>query len=326
MEEKSVWKAFHAGLDNPALASELTLEPLPPRTRLELQAEPASFRQHITRLRSARAAQQRPSLRAAGVSERIQPADVPVRRGSRRSFRSLQLSLGLEAPLHAEPFGHDRNGKPIVQLGLTFAGTQQDSSALLQEPPLPPLLPASPAEWLAPQGPVWGDVVHFTLHEAIRATAPETLPLVARNALLLAGTPTDAQGEPLWLDELLALVNALQQSELWQRARAAPRLLLEVPFELQLAAQEWQALSGDVDTGLPEVLSGRIDLAFQEADGWVIADYKTDVAEPRVLRARAETYRKQVDLYAACWQRLVNNTVKERRLVFTAPDTADHVW
>jgi ATP-dependent helicase/nuclease subunit A len=118
----------------------------------------------------------------------------------------------------------------------------------------------------------------------------------------------------------------MQQSELWQRARAAPRLLLEVPFELQLTAHEWKALSGDAAANLPEILSGRIDLAFQEEDGWVIADYKTDLADPPILRARTETYRKQIDIYAACWQRLVNSTVKERRLVFTAPGSTDIIW
>jgi hypothetical protein len=31
-----------------------------------------------------------------------------------------------------------------------------------------------------------------------------------------------------------------------------------------------------IETGLPQIVSGAIDLVFQEPEGWVIADYKTD--------------------------------------------------
>jgi ATP-dependent helicase/nuclease subunit A len=112
---------------------------------------------------------------------------------------------------------------------------------------------------------------------------------------------------------------------LWQRAPAA-RVLYEIPFELQVNAEEWTRLSGAGNAALPELLIGRIDLAFEEADGWVIADYKTDVADAKVLKSRTEQYRRQVDVYAACWTRITGARVKERRLVFTAPGAEDVVW
>jgi ATP-dependent helicase/nuclease subunit A len=136
----------------------------------------------------------------------------------------------------------------------------------------------------------------------------------------------DAHGEPIWLGELIALVQAMRASELWQRAHAARRVLYEIPFELQVTPEEWTRLSGASNAALPELLIGRIDLAFEEPDGWVIADYKTDVAEPKVLKARTEHYRRQVDVYAACWTRITGTSVKEKRLVFTAPGAEDVVW
>ncbi len=66
------------------------------------------------------------------------------------------------------------------------------------------------------------------------------------------------------------------------------------------------------------VLEGVIDLAFREGDGWVIADYKTDVGTDPHFGAREEAYRKQVDLYAQAWQHLTGEPVKERVLFFTS--------
>ncbi len=67
-----------------------------------------------------------------------------------------------------------------------------------------------------------------------------------------------------------------------------------------------------------QVLEGVVDLAFQEDDGWVIADYKTDVGTDPEFPARVESYRRQVDLYARAWTHVTGEPVKERVLFFTA--------
>ncbi|MDH3270987.1 MAG: UvrD-helicase domain-containing protein [Gemmatimonadota bacterium] len=66
------------------------------------------------------------------------------------------------------------------------------------------------------------------------------------------------------------------------------------------------------------VLEGVIDLVFKESDGWVIADYKTDVGTDPDFPAREQAYRRQVELYADAWRRLTGDPVKERVLFFTA--------
>ncbi len=66
------------------------------------------------------------------------------------------------------------------------------------------------------------------------------------------------------------------------------------------------------------ILEGVIDLAFKEDGGWVIADYKTDVGTDPDFPARADAYRRQVDLYAEAWSRLTGEPIKERVLFFTA--------
>jgi ATP-dependent exoDNAse (exonuclease V) beta subunit len=51
----------------------------------------------------------------------------------------------------------------------------------------------------------------------------------------------------------------------------------------------------------------------------VIADYKTDVFGSEEAREqRIVAYRRQVDLYALCWERLTGEPVVERQLYFTA--------
>jgi len=79
----------------------------------------------------------------------------------------------------------------------------------------------------------------------------------------------------------------------------------------------------DPTVGVPLILEGVVDLAFRERGGWVIADYKTDVGTDADFRARAEGYRRQVDLYARAWTRLTGEPVKERVLFYTAQGRTD---
>jgi ATP-dependent helicase/nuclease subunit A len=65
------------------------------------------------------------------------------------------------------------------------------------------------------------------------------------------------------------------------------------------------------------VLEGVIDLVFEEPDGWVVVDYKTDVGTDPRFEERVAGYRRQVDLYADAWGSLTGDPVKERVLFFT---------
>jgi hypothetical protein len=171
------------------------------------------------------------------------------------------------------------------------------------------------------------------------------------------GRPIDDHGEPVELDELSDLVRTVQASELWSRAMRAERVLVEVPFavpfwravspqpsggertsvrggerpQLDLfggsapppapdptSVTDDEAPAASDPQGPPTVLEGVIDLAFQEPDGWVIADYKTDVGSDPEFVARSASYRRQVDLYAEAWITLTGEPVKERVLFFTA--------
>ena len=54
------------------------------------------------------------------------------------------------------------------------------------------------------------------------------------------------------------------------------------------------------DAGHDRYVEGFVDLAFEEADGWVLADYKTDAVPAAAqggVRLLLERYRPQVDEY-----------------------------
>jgi ATP-dependent helicase/nuclease subunit A len=70
---------------------------------------------------------------------------------------------------------------------------------------------------------------------------------------------------------------------------------------------------------------GVIDLAFWEHDGWVIVDYKTDRAEPRLLPKLVKYYGPQVKNYADTWQTITGEAVHEVGLLFTRANRYERV-
>ena len=200
----------------------------------------------------------------------------------------------------------------------------------------------------------WGSAVHGgNLAAAASDPDPAGLRATCRDLLVENERPVDDHGEPMELAELLDLVSAVRSSELWQRAQRAERMLSEVPFAVPGPVDTARADTGDAPSraGRPqldlfsegssdegeettttpsdstdhtvEVLEGVIDLAFLEEDGWVIADYKTDVGTDPDFPRRRAGYRRQVDLYAEAWTRLTAAPVKERVLFFTAQDRVE---
>ena len=168
------------------------------------------------------------------------------------------------------------------------------------------------------RGYEWGSAVHGTLAAAAQGVEGKALELVARALLVEHERPLDEHGSPAELGELMSLVAGVRDSELWRRAEQADMRQPEVPFaverpEAPLAPPRSTAGDGTV----PRFIEGVIDLAFREADGWVIVDYKTDVGDDPDFARRRRAYRRQVDLYAECWETVTGEPVKERVLLFT---------
>jgi len=207
-------------------------------------------------------------------------------------------------------------------------------------------------EWAKGGLGLWGSEVHVML-KALAGSWPgtgetagasvagrERLERMARDVLAAAGrNPADAGA-------LAAHVADIVRSSFWSRAMRAGRKLYEVPFSVKVGPGEAEyggllAAIGPVPAaggrpvaaaeGAPVFLSGAIDLVFKEADGWVIADYKTDRLPAALKDAETEDrekalavlvdhYRPQVELYTRFWARITAENVKESGLYFTALD------
>ncbi|HEX6309445.1 MAG TPA: UvrD-helicase domain-containing protein [Longimicrobiales bacterium] len=172
----------------------------------------------------------------------------------------------------------------------------------------------------AARGTEWGTAVHDALQAAARGLERAGLRLACRN-VLIAHDRIGADGEPPELDELIAVVQAVLASDVWGRARRARRMLVEVPFAVGFAADEYAGITAvpavPEGPGL-ELVDGRIDLVFEEPDGWVIVDYKSDAAGERIPADVMRRYRGQLALYAAAWERITGGAVKETALFFTS--------
>lgn len=119
--------------------------------------------------------------------------------------------------------------------------------------------------------------------------------------------------------ELVRAADAVRSSPLWSRARRARRRLVEVPFAAEVPRERVGRDEG------PErvVLSGAIDLAFEEEDGWVLVDYKSDTLTPANRDALIAFYREQVLTYRRQWQDLTGRPTRAGLFFVHAGET---VW
>ncbi len=104
--------------------------------------------------------------------------------------------------------------------------------------------------------------------------------------------------------DLAEMVAAIWSSSLWARAVSARRIFRELPFVMR-----WE----DENT----LVRGVMDLVFEEADGWVIVDYKSDALGDRDPFRMAERHRGQLETYAAALRKLDKSVrVKEKGIYF----------
>jgi ATP-dependent helicase/nuclease subunit A len=143
----------------------------------------------------------------------------------------------------------------------------------------------------------WGGVIHSLLQAAMNA--PKTDWQALATALLQA-----ADLDVTLVEEAVETVRHVMKSTLWQRASRSRQRSTELPFVV-------------LDAADGALVRGVIDLAFEESDGWVIVDYKTDRATGKQLEKLVETYRPQVTAYSTAWAQILQQPVKEVGLYFT---------
>jgi ATP-dependent helicase/nuclease subunit A len=150
-------------------------------------------------------------------------------------------------------------------------------------------------------GAEWGQVIHTLLETAMKHPGVD-LHGVALSAL---------EAEELSLDltdQVVATVQQVLVSDIWQRAQNAERCLTEVPLAMPVQAEQ-----------LPTVRRGVIDLIFKGPAGWVIVDYKSERVDSEAIPALVSYYEPQVRAYIEAWKTIVGERIAEAGLFFTHP-------
>ena len=136
----------------------------------------------------------------------------------------------------------------------------------------------------------------------------------AVDALVLAGRLSRRDAEAVDAGSIAALAG----SGLARRMAEAQRVWREFSFSLLRPAGEIFAGGGEDEI----LLQGVVDCCFEEPDGLVVVDYKTDRVRPGDAAARAGDYRGQLGLYAWAMERIAGKPVKERIVYFLNAKTA----
>ncbi len=152
------------------------------------------------------------------------------------------------------------------------------------------------------RGMSWGRVLHRLLEALMR---DGKLDVRAYAANLLAEEERSAGDDDGDIDEIVRTVEGVRASELWKRAVAAPRRLVEVPFALLVRREELGLAEGPAET----LLQGAIDLVFEEAGAWTLVDYKSDTVGDN-LESLVAFYTPQIAIYRRYWQRLTGRPTR----------------
>lgn len=181
-------------------------------------------------------------------------------------------------------------------------------------------------EWSAEgKGMAFGSVVHRTL-ELLGKGLPES---ELEDTIRFLADEEDMAED--FISEAARVVRNVTASELWQRSLRARRRLFEVPLMIRKNADEVGRISNVGDAGSEVAAAsegtgsiqhayvrGVIDFLFEEEDGWVIVDFKTDSVTEEKLQSFIDFYRPQVQAYASEWEQTFGYRVKEAGLYFVS--------
>ncbi|AHV95610.1 UvrD-helicase domain-containing protein [Paenibacillus sabinae] len=179
-------------------------------------------------------------------------------------------------------------------------------------------------EWSAEgKGMAFGSVVHRTIELLGKGLPESELEDTVRFLADEEGLVADL------ISEATRVVRNVITSELWQRSLRARRRLFEVPLMIRKNADKVSVFSdvGEAGSGVADELEGTgsnkytyvrgvIDFLFEEEDGWVIVDFKTDSLTEEKLQSFIDFYRPQVQAYTSEWAETFGYKVKEAGLYF----------
>ncbi|HHV59049.1 MAG TPA: helicase-exonuclease AddAB subunit AddA [Clostridiaceae bacterium] len=108
-------------------------------------------------------------------------------------------------------------------------------------------------------------------------------------------------------------IHRFLESPLGKRMLASGSINREVPFNIEIPCHElYKDMEDEACHGETLLLQGVIDCYFEEPDGIVLVDYKTDYVPAGKVEMIRERYRLQILYYARALEMLTGNWVKEK--------------
>lgn len=184
---------------------------------------------------------------------------------------------------------------------------------------------ADTPEWsVNGRGQSFGSVIHKGLEAVGKSLPMNELPEFVQYLCQVEGVAEKDAGDAL------PILREVLESDLWQRSLRAKQRLFEIPImmhqrngatpfpaiEQAISETAAAALTQQSVNGLNLLVKGVIDFAFEEEDGWVIVDFKTDQLDEGKLQQFVRFYSPQVQAYAKAWSETFGYRVKEAGLYF----------
>ncbi|MEF3313436.1 UvrD-helicase domain-containing protein [Paenibacillus sp. GYB004] len=262
--------------------------------------------------------------------DHIRELDVPevdVRTGEcdRENERDIVVGTASSGVSESEPASIDL-GVYLAQRERVFHQLRQPTYAEATVTRLTKNLGDTP-EWSATgRGQSFGSMIHKGIEAVGKGLSMTDLPEYVQ---YLCQIEEVAEKDAA---DALPILNEVLGSELWQRSLLAKQRLFEIPIMMfqsnqnttnqfaneqtvsETAASESETQS---DKGF-HLIKGVVDFAFEEEDGWVIVDFKTDQLDDGNLQQFVKFYASQVQAYTEAWSSTFGYSVKESGLYFVS--------
>ena len=195
----------------------------------------------------------------------------------------------------------------VSELKKRTALAEEAGQEMYEEPEVLPLIPEFLKEEEVLTGAPRGSAYHKLLEllDFTERYDEENLP-GAVAALQREGRLTAEMAECIRPRDILRFFSCASGKRMAEAARRGG-LYKEQPFVISVDASD---IYPDADTNEKILVQGIIDVYFEEPDGLVVLDYKTDkVKKGEELK---EKYHAQLDYYARALERLTEKPVKEK--------------
>ncbi|ASA19529.1 UvrD-helicase domain-containing protein [Paenibacillus donghaensis] len=168
-----------------------------------------------------------------------------------------------------------------------------------------------PPRPLAGRGMAFGSVVHRCIELLGNDVESEQM---NKHIQIIA---EEEELNEMLIPDVHAMLEEVVKHPLWQRALVAKQRIHELPLRTVRTSEVQESKSSPADTRAKTFyLKGVIDFLFEEEDGWVVVDFKTDIYEEGQQLAFLEFYRPQVVAYREELERAFGLRVKEAGLYF----------